>query len=145
MFHPITRRRGTEAQRITREGNWTLPSSVALCLSSACLVFLALVASPQADNWPQWRGPQLNGTSRDTGLPVKWDAATNIAWKLKLPGWSASTPAVWDDRVFVNIADGDALSIAAVDRAAGKVVWQRPLGGGNRKERKQNLSSPSPV
>ena len=68
-----------------------------------------------------------------------------IAWKLKLPGWSASTPAVWDDRVFVNVADGDALSIAAVDRSAGTLLWQRSLGGGNRKERKQNLSSPSPV
>ncbi len=27
--------------------------------------------SVHADNWPQWRGPQLDGTSKETGLPIE--------------------------------------------------------------------------
>ena len=30
------------------------------------------------DNWPQWRGPSLNGTSDSTGLPEKWSDSENV-------------------------------------------------------------------
>jgi len=98
-----------------------------------------------ADNWPQWRGPELNGVSRETNLPVRWSATEGIAWKLALPAWSGSTPVVWDSRVFLNVAEGPGLFLWCVDRANGAVVWKRPLGAGNRQIRKQNMSSPSPV
>jgi len=109
---------------------------VLVCAASATL---------RADNWPQWRGPQLNGISRETNLPTTWNQTTNITWKLALPSWSGATPIVWGDLIFLNVADGDALSLWAVDRNTAAVRWQRPLGGGNHKERKQNMSSPSPV
>jgi outer membrane protein assembly factor BamB len=106
---------------------------------------MMVVATLSADNWPQWRGPQLNGISRETNLPTTWNQTTNITWKLALPSWSGATPIVWGDLIFLNVADGDALSLWAVDRNTAAVRWQRPLGGGNHKERKQNMSSPSPV
>ena len=109
---------------------------VLVCAASATL---------RADNWPQWRGPQLNGISRETNVPTTWNQTTNITWKLALPSWSGATPIVWGDLIFLNVADGDALSLWAVDRNTAAVRWQRPLGGGNHKERKQNMSSPSPV
>ncbi len=50
--------------------------------------------------------------------------------------------------IFLNVAlqpkDGD-LELWAVDRVKGDVLWKRPLGGGNNMQRKQNMSSPSPV
>ena len=47
--------------------------------------FVALVvATLSADNWPQWRGPQLNGVSTETGIPLKWTSTSNVAWKLPL-------------------------------------------------------------
>ena len=98
-----------------------------------------------ADNWPQWRGPELNGVSRETNLPVRWSATEGIAWKLALPAWSGSTPVVWGSRVFLNVSEGPGLFLWCVDRAHGAVVWKRPLGAGNRQIRKQNMSSPSPV
>ena len=98
-----------------------------------------------AENWPQWRGPKLNGTSGETNLPVMWSTTENIAWKLPMPAWSGSTPIIWGDRIFLNVADGDNLSLWCVDRRGPKTLWQRPLGGGNMKLRKQNMSSPSPV
>ena len=36
-----------------------------------------------ADNWPQWRGPELNGVSKEVGLVRTWSPTTNIAWKLR--------------------------------------------------------------
>lgn len=110
------------------------------------LVVLALTFSAaRADNWPQWRGPNLNGTSDEKNLPVKWTTEENVAWKVAMPSWSGSTPIIWGDRVFLNVADSDNLSLWCVDKTKGDVLWKQPLGGGNVKMRKQNMSSPSPV
>jgi outer membrane protein assembly factor BamB len=114
---------------------------VCLSMSFAALV----VATLSADNWPQWRGPQLNGVSKETGLPLKWTADSNVAWKLPLPEWSGATPIVWGDLIFLNVAEGSSLSLWCVDRKGPTVLWKAPLGGGNHKEQKQNMSSPSPV
>jgi outer membrane protein assembly factor BamB len=109
-------------------------------------VVVAGLASPAvADNWPQWRGPQLNGVSREANLPLRWTQQENVAWKLPLPGRSGSTPIVWGERVFLNVAEGDEISLWTVDRATGKVLWKQRLGGGNQTVRKHNMSSPSPV
>ena len=99
----------------------------------------------RADNWPQWRGPSLNGLSNEKNLPVKWSTEENVVWKVQLPGFSGSTPIIWRDRVFLNVADGDNLFLWCVDKTKGTVLWKQPLGGGNVKMRKQNMSSPSPV
>ena len=104
-----------------------------------------LVATLSADNWPQWRGPQLNGVSTEKGLPLTWTADSNVAWKLPLPEWSGATPIVWGDSIFLNVAQGSTLSLWCVDRKGPTVLWKAPLGGGNHQERKQNMSSPSPV
>ena len=106
---------------------------------------LLTVSAVSGENWPQWRGPMANGTSGETGLPLKWTAEENIAWKLPMPEWSGSTPAIWGDLIFLNVAQGDALSLWAVDREGPTVLWKGAIGGGNHKERKQNMSSPSPV
>ncbi len=112
-----------------------------LGILSALVVTAALTAA----NWPQWRGPELNGSSAERNLPVRWTPAENIAWKLPMPAWSGSTPVIWGDLIFLNVAEGDNLSLWCVDRRGPKIMWQRPLGAGNVKVRKQNMSSPSPV
>ncbi len=118
-----------------------------LALSFA-LVSLAPAAAAAAGNWPQWRGPNANGVSDEKNLPTKWGPEENVAWKLALPattGTSGSTPIVWGDRIFLNVAEGDALALWCVDKSKGAVLWKKPLGGGNVKMRKHNMSSPSPV
>ena len=109
------------------------------------LLLLGFSTVVPAENWPQWRGPQLNGVSGEKNLPVRWSTEENIAWKLAMPSWSASTPIIWGDRVFLNVADGSDLYLWCVDRRKGAPIWKRHLGGGNVKTRKQNMSSPSPV
>ena len=108
------------------------------------IVLLSFVIA-NADNWPQWRGPGLNGLSNEKNLPVKWTTEENVVWKVAMPGLSGSTPIVWRDRIFLNIAEGDNLALWAIDRSKGEVLWKKPLGAGNVKMRKHNMSSPSPV
>ena len=55
----------------------------------------------QADNWPQWRGPQQDGVSTAKNLPASWSLTENIIWKAELPSWSGSTPVIWGDRIFL--------------------------------------------
>jgi outer membrane protein assembly factor BamB len=108
-------------------------------------LLLVAFAVARADNWPQWRGPSLNGVSNEKNLPVKWTTEENVAWKVPMPGYSGSTPIIWRDRIFLNVADGDNLSLWCLNKTNGEVLWKKPLGGGNVKMRKQNMSSPSPV
>ncbi|HKG48414.1 MAG TPA: PQQ-binding-like beta-propeller repeat protein [Pyrinomonadaceae bacterium] len=111
-------------------------------------VFAVLLVSfvvVHGDNWPQWRGPGLNGVSNEKNLPVKWTTDENVSWNVPMPGLSGSTPIIWRDRIFLNVADGDNLFLWCLNKTNGEVVWKQPLGGGNVKMRKQNMSSPSPV
>jgi outer membrane protein assembly factor BamB len=103
------------------------------------------VVTLRAENWPQWRGPSLNGISAEKNLPVRWSQTENVVWKLALPAWSGSTPIVWGDRIFLSVAEGSQLSLWCVDRVRGVVRWKQPLGSGNVRMQKQNMSSPSPV
>jgi outer membrane protein assembly factor BamB len=114
-------------------------------VAAICAVALITLTSAFADNWPQWRGPFLNGISAEKNLPVKWSPEENVTWKLAMPSWTGATPIIWGDRIFLNVADGDNLFLWCVDRTKGEALWKKPLGGGNVKMRKQNMSSPSPV
>jgi outer membrane protein assembly factor BamB len=99
----------------------------------------------RAENWPQWRGPSANGLSSETNLPVQWSTTENIAWKLALPSWSGSTPIVWGERIFLNVAENGSLFLWAVDRNKGVPLWKQHVGDGDHRQRKQNMSTPSPV
>jgi hypothetical protein len=49
------------------------------------IILTSLVAASSAlsaENWPQWRGPALNGLSAEKNLPVRWSPTENITWKL---------------------------------------------------------------
>ena len=88
---------------------------------AAC--FLAAVGS--AADWPQWRGPELRGTSPERGLPVRWSTKENVAFRLALPDLSGSTPIVLGHRVFLHVAAGDTLELWCVDRRSGSVASLR--------------------
>jgi outer membrane protein assembly factor BamB len=112
----------------------------------AVLATLAIAGTTlRAENWPQWRGPNLNGLSNEKNLPLKWTTEENINWKLAMPGFSGSTPVIWRERIFLNVAEDNDIYLWCVDRNKGEMIWKRMLGSGNVKMRKQNMSSPSPV
>jgi len=73
---------------------------------------------------------------------------TNIAWKLPLPAFSGSTPIIWGDMIFLNVATGantGEVELWAVDRRKQDVAWKRLLVDANLMSNKHNMSSPSPV
>lgn len=109
----------------------------------------AMLLGVQADNWPNWRGPLSNGVSNEKNLPVKWSDTENVTWKVAMPDRSGSTPVIWGNTIFLNVAEGTttsgALSLWALDRTKGDVLWKRPMGAGDERRRKQNMSSPSPI
>lgn len=82
-----------------------------------------------ADNWPQFRGPGSQGISLETNLPVKWDATTNVRWKTRLPGPGHSSPVIWGNRIFLTAYNQEKkqLLVLALDKATGKILWERPV------------------
>ena len=94
-------------------------------ISCAVLAFLCELC--WADNWPQWRGPRGDGTSEETGIPVRWGETENVLWKAPIPGKGHSSPVVWDDRVFVTtcLEKEQKRLLLCLDRRDGKVLWQR--------------------
>lgn len=107
-----------------------------------------LFAAAPADNWPQWRGPFLNGVSDEKNLPLRWGRGENIAWKLSLPGPSAATPVIWGDSVFLNVTQGREIYLWRVEKKQGRLLWKKTLGGNTAELRthpKHNPSTPSPV
>ena len=109
------------------------------------IVLLAVVRTTVAENWPHWRGPRHDGTSLETGIPVKWSKTENVLWRLPLPGPAGATPVVWEDRIFLTSAEGDDLVLLCVN-TDGQILWKRTVGSGNRVVRggEGNSASPSP-
>jgi outer membrane protein assembly factor BamB len=124
---------------------------------------LALAFSLGA-NWPQWRGPNSNGSSQTAkNLTVTWTQTDNVVWRTKLPSWSAATPIVWQDIVFVTSAEEgftpldrgsrrpgndpapDKIFLLALSRKDGSILWRKQIDSGNQLFRKQNSASPSPI
>ena len=75
------------------------------------------------------RGPHGDGTTDEKGLPIKWSATDNIAWKTAIPGKGHSSPIICGDRVFLTTCieqDGRRM-FAGLDRRDGKILWQKEV------------------
>ncbi|MCX8156975.1 MAG: PQQ-binding-like beta-propeller repeat protein [Verrucomicrobiae bacterium] len=107
----------------------------------------ALAVQLHAANWPQWRGPEFNGSSPERNLPTQWSKTNNVKWVADLPGVSAATPAVWDNHVFLTAAVRATreLMAIAVDRRTGKILWQRKVSDGFGQDNRSTYASPSPL
>jgi outer membrane protein assembly factor BamB len=116
------------------------PISRSVCALTALL--LAGAVSAIAEDWPQWRGPRLDGTSRDTNVPVHWSATSNVVWKTELPGLGHASPIVFSNKVFTvsAVPETEERLLLCLDRESGKIAWRTsvikaPL------ERKHSLNS----
>src|ERR687897_1063185 len=113
--------------------------------SVVILVLLSIVGASRVPDsgpaeWPHWRGPSMDGVSTEKNLPTTWSATENVAWKLPLPAFSGSTPIIWNDTIFLNVATERAtgqIELWAVDRNRQTVAWKHQLAGENRLGRKQ--------
>lgn len=112
-----------------------------------------MMAEAASTQPPQRRPGGPGGGGQQEGRPLVQmscaDIVTkNVSWKLPLPAYSGSTPIIWGDMIFLNVATGantGELELWAIDRNKQNVAWKRLLVNSNHMERKQNMSSPSPV
>jgi outer membrane protein assembly factor BamB len=76
-------------------------------------------------DWPWWRGPALDGKSRDGQVVTTWSRVENVRWEAKVPGRGHSSPIVCGAHVFLTTADEDAHKqyVLAFDRRTGKPLW----------------------
>jgi outer membrane protein assembly factor BamB len=89
-------------------------------------------------NWAQWRGPDGQGVSDETGLALEWSPTKNVAWKVPVAGQGHSQPIVWGNRVFLtaDIEGGPAEGhTAPVHRIQGEVFKHPDSVGADRLHR----------
>lgn len=114
-------------------------------LTTIPILALMISLTAQAENWPNWRGPNANGIVPGSGYPTEWGEEENIAWKVKLPGWGTSTPAIWEQQIFVSYADEGENGLICLDRS-GKELWKSSFGkAATHKNRKASAANPSPL
>ncbi|WP_414663495.1 outer membrane protein assembly factor BamB family protein [Horticoccus sp. 23ND18S-11] len=112
------------------------------------IVTLTLACRSFAGDWPQWRGPEFNGSANDERkLPSTWSKTEGVAWTYTFDGPSASTPIIVGDRVFLSTAHqaNKTLHALCLDRKTGKLLWERKITDGYNRDNRSNFSSPSPV
>jgi outer membrane protein assembly factor BamB len=101
-------------------------------MNTHILTFLALSAActVTADDWPQWRGPNRNGTSKETGLLKQWPSeGPKLKWKVNDVGHGYSTPAVAAGRLYLLGNDGlENEFVEALDAKDGRRLWSARLG-----------------
>lgn len=91
----------------------------------------ALTANDSTD-WFQWRGPNRNGISNETGLLDSWpEEGPPVAWKSDGLGSGFSSVAISDGRLFTMGKFGEKTKLIARDAANGKPIWETVVGKGS--------------
>lgn len=87
-------------------------------------VAIAVSSTAVADDWPQWRGPNRDAVSQETGLLKKWpQGGPKVAWKVENAGVGYSSVAVKDGRVITQ-GDIDGIEhVIAFREKDGKLLW----------------------
>ena len=106
---------------------------IALRRFSAFLVVVQIVAAVDpaaAADWPQWRGPNRDGISREKGLLQRWpQEGPKLVWKATDIGSGYAAPAVMHDRLYLLANEGlENEFVAAISTSDGKRIWSTRLG-----------------
>jgi len=118
-----------------------------LGLTSVCsIVLLATTFSAGSPDWSRFRGPNGSGISTATSVPTEFGLTKNLLWRLTLPE-GHSSPILHGDRIYLTAFRGDALATFAIDRDAGRVLWERsaPQVKTRVVDKRNNPASPSPA
>jgi len=96
---------------------------------AAALFAFLISTAPGGDDWPQWRGPNRDGLSRETGLLPSWpEGGPPLVWKATGLGAGYSTVTVDGGRIFTLGAARDIEYLIALDTRTGKELWRTRIG-----------------
>src|SRR5580704_7996945 len=95
-----------------------------------CATSLSLCAADIGPtDWPQWRGPERTGVSKETGLLKTWPKdGPKLLWTFKDAGAAHSSFAVVGDMLYTLGTRGGDEVVLALDVKTGKEVWSAPIG-----------------
>ncbi len=113
----------------------TIAKTVAL---STFVLFLSCTAATAqtGGEWPQWRGANRDGISKETGLLKQWpEGGPPLVWKAAGAGRGYSSFSISNGRLYTMGLRADREFIIAFDIASGKEVWATPHGGAFRNDR----------
>ena len=100
-----------------------------------------------ADDWPSWRGANMDGITSGPAVPTHWTDTENVKWKVKIPGRGHSSPILVGDRIYLETADEktETQSVLCLERDDGSQVWQKTLHKGklDRNVHKENTQASS--
>jgi len=106
-----------------------------LTLVFAAGIWVSLVGQTPAD-WPQWRGPDRNGLSTETGLLQQWPSSgPPLAWSVSTIGGGYGSLAIKGDRIFLQGANRGQSFVYTLNRADGKGIWSKALGSAGTNDR----------
>lgn len=111
---------------------------VASVLSTVLMLLCssAVVMAQAGGEWPQWRGANRDGISKETGLLKQWpDAGPPLAWKTTGAGRGYSSLSVAGGRIYTIGLRGDKEYVIAFDEKTGKELWATAHGGAFRNDR----------
>jgi outer membrane protein assembly factor BamB len=98
-------------------------------LLAAVTLFVLISPTLGAADWPQWRGPNRDGRSSETGLLQKWPAeGPPLAWKARGLGGGFSSVSVANDRIFTLGDHDDGQYALALSTADGTILWKTKIG-----------------
>ena len=104
--------------------------------SFSCLLLLLVSGSLlSAGDWPQWRGPNRDGLSEETGLLKSWPAdGPPLAWKVDGVGNGYSTVSVSEGKIYTLGDLDDGSYVIALNEADGSRAWATRIGdkGGHK-------------
>jgi outer membrane protein assembly factor BamB len=94
---------------------------------------LTLTAAPSDADWPQWRGPNRDGLSKETGLLKTWPKdGPKLLWTFEKAGLGYSNFSVVGDAVYTmgaaDEANGNQEFVLAINASTGKELWRTPIG-----------------
>lgn len=91
---------------------------------------MGIGVSAIAADWPQWRGPERDGISQDTGLLKEWPKdGPKVAWQTDKVGNGYSTPSVAAERVYLIGNEGKKKEfVEALGTQDGHQIWVTVIG-----------------
>ncbi len=96
-------------------------------MSRFVLLFALVSGSAAAEDWPQWRGPNRDGISRETGLLREWPAGgPELVFRARGIGEGFSSIAIADGRILTLGSVSGREWVFALDEATGAILWSTP-------------------
>lgn len=98
------------------------------CAAGLLLVTL-LSPAVHGNDWPQWRGPNRDGISQETGLLREWPGGgPQQVWLCRDAGLGYSGMAVVGPTLYTMGAVGDAEQLLAINVGDGSIKWSTDIG-----------------